>query len=186
MNKKIETYNDLLEEKKRLEILQVTQKADIKHSWEGVKESLTPVTNVFSFLGKVTHRKHLSPILDFGIDMAGDVVLRKILLSKADWVTRLLLPMFIKNYSSNVLGGVKGSTFFGKIRNIFSRRRSGASHSSEMGATNFPSESEMSSTEQYPTGTANDIQTGATVNPTVASSASAGSTSEGRNPAANI
>lgn len=130
MSKKIESYNDLLEEKQRLEVLLASQKVEIKHQWEGVKHSLTPVTNVFSFFGKMTSRKHLNPIIDFGIDMAGDVLLRKILLSKADWVTRLILPIFIKNYSSNVLGGVGGRNFFGKLRTILTRKRRSASHSS--------------------------------------------------------
>ena len=128
MSKKIQSYSDLLEEKNRLEILKATQKAEINHSWTGVKQSLTPVTNVFSFLGKITHRKHLNPLFDFGIDMAGDVLLRKVLLSKADWVTRLILPIFMKNYSSNVLGKVSGNTLFGKLRNLLSKKKYPASH----------------------------------------------------------
>lgn len=122
-NKKIQTYDDLLEEKKRLEILLASKKSDIKHDWQGVKTSLTPVTNVIGFFGKVSHRKHINPALDMGIDLVGDVLFRKILLSKADWVTKLLLPLFIKNYSSNVLGGVSGSTFFGKIRTMLKERK---------------------------------------------------------------
>lgn len=122
-NKKIQTYDDLLEEKKRLEILLASKKGDIKHDWQGFKESLTPLTNVVGFLGKVTHRKRISPALDMGIDLVGDILFRKILLSRADWVTKLLLPLFIKNYSSNVLGGVSGSTFFGKIRTILKERK---------------------------------------------------------------
>ncbi len=121
--KKIQTYDDLLEEKKRLEILLASKKGDIKQDWQGVKQSLTPVTNVVGFLGKVTHRKRISPALDMGIDLVGDMLFRKVLLSKADWVTKLLLPLFIKNYSSNVLGGVSGSTFFGKIRTILKERK---------------------------------------------------------------
>lgn len=131
MSKKIESYNDLLEEKQKLELLLASQKIEIKQNWEGVKHSLTPVTNVFSFFGKMTSRKHLNPVIDFGIDMAGDVLLRKLLLSKADWVTRLILPIFIKNYSSNVLGGVSGSTFFGKLRTILTRKKRSASHSAD-------------------------------------------------------
>lgn len=135
MSKNIESYNDLLEEKQRLEVLLASHKVEIKQNWEGVKHSLTPVTNVFSFFGKMTSRKHLNPVFDYGIDLAGDVLLRKLLLSKADWVTRLVLPIFIKNYSSNVLGGVSGRTFFGKLRTILTRKKGSASHSSDATGT---------------------------------------------------
>jgi hypothetical protein len=121
MSKRIETYEDLIEEKKRLEILLESKKLEITEDWKGVKQNLTPVTNIFSFLGKFTHRHRSNPLVNFGIDMAGDVVLKKFILRRADWVTRLLLPVFIKNYSSNVLGDTKGNNLFSKIRKIFKK-----------------------------------------------------------------
>jgi hypothetical protein len=121
MSKRIETYEDLIEEKKRLETLLESKKLEISEDWKGVKQNLTPVTNIFSFLGKFTHRHRSNPLVNFGIDMAGDVVLKKFILRRADWVTRLLLPVFIKNYSSNVLGDTKGNNLFSKIRKIFKK-----------------------------------------------------------------
>jgi hypothetical protein len=121
MSKRIETYEDLVEEKKRLETLLASKKLEVAEDWKGVKDNLTPVTNVFSFLGKFTHRNPQNPLVNFGIDMAGDVFLKRFILRKADWITRLLLPMFIKNYSSNVLGDNKGNNLFAKVRKIFKK-----------------------------------------------------------------
>src|SRR6476469_4528702 len=107
MSKRIQTYEDLIEEKQRLETLLATKKLEISEDWVGVKQNLTPVTNIFSFLGKFTKRNKSNPLLSMGLDVAGDVFLKRMILRRADWITRLLLPMFIKNYSSNVLGDTK-------------------------------------------------------------------------------
>lgn len=121
--KKIETYNDLVEEKARLELVLASKKSDIKQDWQGIKQNLKPVSNVLGFVGKLSKRKHLSPVMDMGVDIIGDVLFRKILLRRADWVTRLILPVFIKNYSSNALGHVAGGGIFSKLKNLIKQRR---------------------------------------------------------------
>jgi hypothetical protein len=122
-NKKIETYNDLIEEKARLELVLASKKSDIKQDWQGIKQNFKPVTNVLGFVGKMSKRKHLSPVMDMGVDIIGDVLFRKFLLRKADWVTRLILPVFIKNFSSNTLGHVAGGGIFSKLKNLVKQRR---------------------------------------------------------------
>ena len=122
-NKKIETYNDLVEERARLELVLASKKSDIKQDWQGIKQNFKPVTNVLGFVGKMSKRKHLSPVMDMGVDIIGDVLFRKILLRRADWVTRLILPVFIKNYSSNALGHVAGGGIFSKLKNLIRQKR---------------------------------------------------------------
>ncbi|MGZ5245544.1 MAG: hypothetical protein ACXWV5_00475 [Flavitalea sp.] len=122
-NKKILTYDDLVEERARLELVLASKRSDIKQDWQGIKQNLKPVTNVMGFVGKMSKRTRLSPVMDMGVDIIGDVLFRKILLSKADWVTRLILPVFIKNYSSSVLGNVAGVGIFSKIKNLIKQRR---------------------------------------------------------------
>jgi len=121
MIKRIQTYEDLQEEKQRLEVLLESKKVEISEDWSGIKKNLSPINNVFSFFNKFTHRNSSNPLVNLGIDMAGDVFLKKFILRKADWITRLLLPVFIKNYSSNVLGDKKGNNLFSKLRNIFKK-----------------------------------------------------------------
>jgi hypothetical protein len=124
MNKKIQTYDDLLEEKKRLEELLIVQKQEISANWVEVKESLKPVNNIFAFFGKLTHRDKSNPIVNMSIDIAGDLLLKRILLARAGWLTRLAVPYILKNYSSNVFSH-KGKSFVHKIKHWLKGHRNG-------------------------------------------------------------
>ena len=125
MNKnRIQTYDDLLEEKKRLEQLLSFQKEQISANWVEMKEEFRPVNNVVSFFNKMVSRDKSNPLVNIGIDVAGDLVLRKILLARAGWATRLVVPFLLKNYSSNVLAH-KGKSFFQKIKHILKINKNG-------------------------------------------------------------
>lgn len=125
MNKnQIQSYDDLLEEKKRLEQLLSTQKAQISANWVEMKEEFKPVNNVISFFSKMTTRDKTNPLMNIGIDVAGDLVLRKILLARAGWATRLVVPFLLKNYSSNVLAD-KGKSLFQRIKHILKINKNG-------------------------------------------------------------
>lgn len=125
MNKKIQTYDDLLEERKRLEELLIIQKQQISSNWAEVKESFTPVNNVMAFLGKLTHRDKSNPLVNVGIDIGGDILLRRILLAKAGWFTKILVPYVLKNYSSNVFAG-KGKSLIHKLKHWLKGNKNGA------------------------------------------------------------
>lgn len=124
MSKKIQTYSDLIDEKQRLETLLSVQKHEMRANWDSVKLELAPVQNVFTFIGKFFKRDRSNPMLTYGINFAGNIFLKKFLLAKADWVSRLILPIFIKNYSSHLLTGEKAHSIIGKIKSLFRRKRS--------------------------------------------------------------
>ena len=127
MNKnKIQTYDDLLEEKKRLELLLVNQKQVISANWTGLKDEFQPVNNVFSFLSKLTTRDKTNPLVNMGVDLAGDVFLRKLLLARAGWLTRLVVPFLLKNYSSNVFAD-KGKSLLQNVKHWLRRHKNGTS-----------------------------------------------------------
>lgn len=129
MNKnQIQNYDDLLEERKRLEQLLIIQKEQISANWIEIKKEFEPVNNVVSFFGKLTTRDKTNPLVNMGIDVAGDLLLRKILLAKFGWATRLVVPFLLKNYSSNVLAD-KGKSFIHKIKHWMKSNRNGRSES---------------------------------------------------------
>lgn len=128
-NKTIETYEDLLEEKSRLQKLLDVQKQEISNNWVAMKAEFEPVKNVATFLGKLTTRDKSNPLINFGIDIAGDLVLRKLLLAKFGWATRLVVPFLLKNYSSNVFAD-KGKSFLHRIKNILKRDKNGTPEAS--------------------------------------------------------
>ena len=125
MNKNtIQSYDDLLEEKKRLEQLLIVHKEQISTNWIEMKKEFEPVNNVISFFSKLTTRDKTNPLVNIGIDVAGDLVLRKILLARFGWATRLVVPFLLKNYSSNVLAD-KGKSFIHKIRQWLKSNKNG-------------------------------------------------------------
>ena len=129
MNKnQIQNYDDLLEERKRLEQLLIIQKEQISANWIEIKKEFEPVNNVVSFFSKLTTRDKTNPLVNMGIDVAGDLLLRKILLAKFGWATRLVVPFLLKNYSSNVLAD-KGKSFIHKIKHWMKSNRNGRSES---------------------------------------------------------
>jgi hypothetical protein len=124
MNKKIQTYDDLVEEKKRLEALLIVQKENISSNWLEMKEEFKPINNIISFFGKLTSRDKSNPLVNMGVDIAGDLVLRKFILARAGWLTRIVVPYLLKNYSSNVFAD-KGKSFIQKLKHWIKGTKNG-------------------------------------------------------------
>lgn len=122
--KKIETYDDLLEEKKRLEQLLIVNKEQVAANWIEVKNELQPVNNVFALLGKFTRRDKSNPLLNVGLNVAGDLVLKRFILARFGWLTRMIVPILVKNYSSNVFAD-KGRSVVQKIKHWLRSRKNG-------------------------------------------------------------
>ena len=63
MNKnKIQNYDDLLEEKKRLEAICWPSKKQISTNWVEMKKEFEPINNVISFFSKLTTRDKSNPL----------------------------------------------------------------------------------------------------------------------------
>jgi hypothetical protein len=125
MNKnQILSYDDLLEEKKRLENLLTVNKEQISTDWIEMKKEFEPVNNAFSFFGKLAKRDKSNPLLNIGLDVAGDLVLKRLILARFGWATRIVVPFLLKNYSSNVLAD-KGKSFLHKVKDWLKGHRNG-------------------------------------------------------------
>jgi hypothetical protein len=111
---KIRTYEDLVAEKEELERILMIQKGIIRQDIAELKEELRPVTQAVRFLSKITTKDKSNSLLNLGVDLVGDVLIKNLLLAKSGWITKAVLPFFIKNYSSNLIGN-KGSTIFQKL-----------------------------------------------------------------------
>ena len=115
MGNRIQTYEQLMEEKKRLETLIEAQKELIRYDVKDLKHELQPVSVAFSFLKNITTRSGKFGLLNYGVDMVVDLVFKKMILGKAGWITRLTVPFLVKNFSSNKLAENK-NTFLKKLR----------------------------------------------------------------------
>ena len=116
---RIKTYEDLEAEEKRLEALLYSHKENIKDSFEAVKKGLNPFRQAAETARKLFTRDRSNPMMKFGLDLGVDVLVRKLLLAKAGWFTKIIVPFFIKNYSTHFVTQYKKSKFLQKIWSYF-------------------------------------------------------------------
>ena len=137
----IKSYDDFLEEKERMKNQLVLQKKHVQDNWEEFKMELQPVNNAFHVLGQMTSRDKTNPLLNLGINLVGDILLRKILLSRAGWFARLAVPFVVKNYSSHILAQ-KGRSLISKVGRIF-KKKSMSHNGQELRALGSTDESKL-------------------------------------------
>lgn len=138
MSKSIKTYEDLLQEEQRLLQSLKTQEVRIREDMAGLQQGLQPVGKVFSFFQKMATRDHTGPLANFGIDFGIDLLVRKLILARAGWFTKIFVPFIIKNYSSHIINEEQRVKLSQKIQNLFNkiRPKKNTSASSSPGSAN--------------------------------------------------
>lgn len=126
MKRKIRTYEDLEREEQLLEELLQTQKELIQLDIGLLKQQLSPVNNAIQFIGKITTPDKHNPLLTQGANTVIDLVLKKFVLAKSGWFTKLVVPFFVKNYSSHVIADNKDN-LINKVASVFSTKNSRSS-----------------------------------------------------------
>lgn len=121
MNKRINSYQDLLDEKERLQSLLIAQKEIIREDIREIKEDLAPVRSAISLAGKFVTRDKHNWVLNAGANTVIDLVVKKLILSRAGWITRLVVPFLVKNYSSHIIANKKG-TFLSKLFSLIGKK----------------------------------------------------------------
>jgi hypothetical protein len=88
---RIKTYEDLEAEEKRLQALLYSHRESLKDSAVSFKASLNPFKMAIGTVGKLFHRdKSASPLASFGLYMGVDVLVRRFLLAKSGWFTKII------------------------------------------------------------------------------------------------
>lgn len=123
MNKRIRTYEDLAVEQQRLVSLLKTQEATIKVDIAGVKEGLKPLGKAVEVVNKMATRDNTAPVLNFGMEMGIDLLIRRVILARAGWFTKIVIPFLVKNYSSHIIGEEKRELLIQKIKGFFKKIR---------------------------------------------------------------
>lgn len=103
MNKKISTYEDLLQEEQRLTAQLSSYKELIKDDIAGIKEGLNPIKQITKTVRSLFTRGDNGPLLNFGMNFGLDVLMKKVLLGRASWITKVVVPYVIKNYASHLI-----------------------------------------------------------------------------------
>lgn len=117
MNKKITTYDELLEEKERLQQLFKAQRELLRADIQDIKAEFAPLKAAFSVVGKFTSRdKNNNWAVSATANTLIDIVVKKLILGRAGWLTKLAVPFLVKNFSSHVLADNKDKI----VRGFFS------------------------------------------------------------------
>jgi hypothetical protein len=122
MTNTIRTYEDLLAEKQRLQALMQTQKQVIRQDIDEIKQELVPVQTVINFVGKLTTQDHSNPLISGTFNTIIDLVMRKVVLARAGWFTKFIVPYFIKNFSSHVIDEKKDD-ILRKVFSLFKKKK---------------------------------------------------------------
>src|SRR3569833_2403299 len=121
---KIRTYKDLLEEEQRLQQVLKSQEILIREDLVSMKENLEPVKKVYDQVHKVFTRDNRVPILNVGLEMSIDLLLRRFLLARAGWFAKTFVPYIVKNYASHIISEEKRKVIIKKIVEVFNKIRS--------------------------------------------------------------
>jgi len=120
---RIKTYEDLELEKIRLTALLKNHEEAIRYDMAGVRQGLKPVNNAVKFINKMATRDNTTPVMNFGLEMGIDILVRRFVLRRAGWVTKIVVPYLVKNYSSHIIGEEKREALLAKIRGFFNKLR---------------------------------------------------------------
>jgi hypothetical protein len=124
MNKRtIKNYEDLEKEKHRLLEVLRAQEEVIKVDLAGVREGLKPFNNAVMVINKMATRDNTAPVMNFGLEMGIDILVRKVLLKRAGWFVKIIVPFLVKNYSSHLIGEEKREALMKKVKSIFRKIR---------------------------------------------------------------
>jgi hypothetical protein len=115
----ITTYNDLVQERQRLSLLLEERKILVKTEFEEIKIKLKPLTNIVEVVEKMSSKDTSNPLVNAGISMGVNFLLKNVLLRNAGWITRLVLPVLAKNYLSHEVE--EKNNIFSKIGKFFKR-----------------------------------------------------------------
>lgn len=129
MKRKIRSYDDLDREEQLLEELLKAQKQLIQLDIAQLKAQLRPAHAALQIFSKITTADRSNPLLTEGANTAIDFILKKIVLARAGWITKMLVPLVVKNYSSHFIADHK-QDIVQKIFSLFSSNKNGKARAS--------------------------------------------------------
>lgn len=103
----ISTYEELVEERKKVEANIATSKLILQQGVRDLQEKLTPILNLLPLLNVFNRKKNGSPFLNFMASLGIDLFVGQRMLSKSGWLSRLFIPLVLKGATALALGKSK-------------------------------------------------------------------------------
>lgn len=117
---KITNYEELLAEKQRLKLLLSEREMELKTEFEEIKAKLRPLAQIMDFAEKITSKEKNNPLINTGIEVGVNFLLRKVLLRNAGWIIKLLMPVLVRNYLTHEVKEENG--WMQKITRFFKKQ----------------------------------------------------------------
>ncbi len=102
MKNNIETIDDLRAERARLHNQMQLSKIGMRNEISAIKEELNPARQAVGVLNDVLTSPKKG-LLSLGIGLGVDVVLRRTVLARAGWITKLVVPFLVRNVATNIV-----------------------------------------------------------------------------------
>jgi hypothetical protein len=104
---KINNYEELVLERKKLETQLAHYRLVIDGEVQEIKQKLEPIAKVVSFFSPSKNPSQNNKLLQAGTNLGIELLVRQKLLSKAGWLTKLVLPFILKKVSSRAIEKVQ-------------------------------------------------------------------------------
>lgn len=123
---KIDNLNDLKSERKRLKLKLKQQEELVKSDLQWIKKELTPINAASKVLSKFLISKDKG-IINHGLGIGVESLLKNFILKNSSWVTRLVIPFLAKNFTGNLMIEKKPE-LFSYLKSLIHKLR-GSNHS---------------------------------------------------------
>lgn len=100
----INNYNDLMEEQERLKARIQLAKANISASFGEIKDEINPFSNMRKTAQSALSTSTTNPLVKFGIKRASEFLIGKVILKRAGWLPRLIVPFLVREIATRVIG----------------------------------------------------------------------------------
>jgi hypothetical protein len=104
---KISNYTELVAERKIVENKIIEQKATINNGISEIKAKLEPFLYLLPVLNIFKKKESGNSLLKFAASAGIDLLVGQKLLSKSNWLMRMIVPMFLKNVTTKAIEGGK-------------------------------------------------------------------------------
>jgi hypothetical protein len=114
MKTNIQNLDDIRAERARLKNKIEITRTSLRQEFGAIKKELSPINQALGVVSDVltTPRKGL---LSIGVGFGVDAVLKRVVLARAGWLPRLVVPFLVKNVATNYISKHKTSVVEGVL-----------------------------------------------------------------------
>jgi len=115
---KINTYGELIQERERLQFQLEVHRQAVRMHVSDIQQKLNPLKNALQFFSNFTAPPATNPLVDAGVGLTLELLIRRIFFAKTGWIARLVGPILVKNFSANMINKNK-DTLIKKMKSLF-------------------------------------------------------------------